>query len=362
MISKEMIRSCISDIKEFSGVELACFSPDGTLVASTFGDPDITPDKTVEFLKSGEDQGKTEKYLLFRVEYGDSPQFTIVSKGTGERPLLMGKSAAASLYHILKASGEKFDRSLFLQQLLTGVLSREEIFRGVKRFRMEAAGKTAVFLIEGERGDLELVTDVIRGLYRSTRGDYVVTVSENETALIKSMGDDDSLQEMKQTAALIVDMANTEAMSDVRVSCGSIALKLEEIPGSFREARLAMEIGRIFYENESISLYPGLGVGRLIHRLPEDTCECFLHEIFGDRIPDRFDDEMLHTIDGFFDNNLNVSETARKLYVHRNTLLHRIEKIEKETGLDIRVFDQALTLKIALMVMNHLKNLKSKEG
>jgi carbohydrate diacid regulator len=82
-------------------------------------------------------------------------------------------------------------------------------------------------------------------------------------------------------------------------------------------------------------------------------CEMFIKEIFGERNID-LDDETMVTIQKFFENSLNISETARQLYIHRNTLVYRLERLEKMIGLDIRKFEDAMTFKIAMMVIAHM--------
>ena len=124
---------------------------------------------------------------------------------------------------------------------------------------------------------------------------------------------------------------------------------------------MALEVAKIFYPMKRTIEYGNLGVGRLIYQLPVDLCQLFVKEIFGDNIPEEIDEEILSTVSKFFENNLNVSETSRQLYIHRNTLIYRIEKLQKATGLDVRVFDDALTLKIALMVVNYMKYIKGSE-
>ena len=136
---------------------------------------------------------------------------------------------------------------------------------------------------------------------------------------------------------------------------------LKSVSRSYKEAKLALDVGKIFYIEKDIIAYNTLGIGRLIYQLPVNLCKIFIQEIFGDDVPEEIDDEMLSTINKFFDNNLNVSETSRQLFVHRNTLVYRIEKLEKATGLDVRTFDDALTFKIALMVVNYMKYLESQE-
>ena len=164
-----------------------------------------------------------------------------------------------------------------------------------------------------------------------------------------------------QTAQTIVDMMSTEAMLNVRVAYGTIVNELKDVSKSYKEAKMALDVGKIFYVEKKVNAYNTLGIGRLIYQLPINLCKIFIEEIFGDNVPLEFDEETLNTINKFFENNLNVSETSRQLFVHRNTLVYRIEKLEKSTGLDIRTFDDALTFKIALMVVNYMKYLDTLE-
>ena len=160
---------------------------------------------------------------------------------------------------------------------------------------------------------------------------------------------------------MLVDMLNTEAMTSAWVSYSNIGDDLKQLPDAYKEARTALEVGKIFYTGKNVFGYNRLGIGRLIYQLPVNLCKIFIEEIFGDNVPMDLDEETLNTLNKFFENNLNVSETSRQLFVHRNTLVYRIEKIQKSTGLDLRSFDDALTFKIALMVVNYMKYLDSQE-
>ena len=162
-------------------------------------------------------------------------------------------------------------------------------------------------------------------------------------------------------ANTIVAMMNAEAMMNVRVAFGTVVSELKDVSKSYKEAKLALDVGKIFYAEKNVVAYSTLGIGRLIYQLPINLCKIFIEEIFGDNVPDDLDEETLNTINKFFENNLNVSETSRQLFVHRNTLVYRIEKLEKSTGLDLRNFDDALTFKIALMVVNYMKYLNNNE-
>ena len=158
---------------------------------------------------------------------------------------------------------------------------------------------------------------------------------------------------------MIVDMLNAEAMSQVRVSYGNIINEIKDVSRSYKEAKMALDVGKIFYVEKSIVGYNNLGIGRLIYQLPIPLCKMFIREIFDTHSPDDFDEETLTTINKFFENSLNVSETSRQLFIHRNTLVYRLDKLQKSTGLDLRVFEDAITFKIALMVVKYMKYMET---
>ena len=166
---------------------------------------------------------------------------------------------------------------------------------------------------------------------------------------------------MEKTAQVIVDMLNTEAMARVRVAFGTIIKDIKEVSRSYKEAKMALDVGKSFYSDKKVMAYSNLGIGRLIYQLPLPLCKMFIKEIFDANTPDNFDEETLTTINKFFENNLTVSETSRQLYIHRNTLVYRLDKLQKSTGLDLRVFEDAITFKIALMVVRYMKNMETLE-
>ena len=171
----------------------------------------------------------------------------------------------------------------------------------------------------------------------------------------------ENYDDLSKTAKVIVDMLNTEAMSTVHVAYGTIVNEIKEVSRSYKEAKMALDVGKIFYSNRNIIAYSNLGIGRLIYQLPIPLCKMFIKEIFEGKSPDEFDEETLTTINKFFENSLNVSETSRQLYIHRNTLVYRLDKLQKSTGLDLRVFEDAITFKIALMVVKYMKYMESLE-
>jgi carbohydrate diacid regulator len=207
----------------------------------------------------------------------------------------------------------------------------------------------------------DMASQLLREIYGSRSRDVVTSIDEDTIILIRELTEDTSPEAIEDHAHSIVSAINTEAMLSARVAYGSLAPQITDLSKSYKEARMALEVGRIFYAERTVNAYASLGIGRLIYQLPVNLCQIFIKEIFGDEIPAEIDEEMLHTVNKFFENNLNVSETSRQLFVNRNTLMYRIEKLQKATGLDIRTFDDALTFKIALMVVNYMKYIEEND-
>lgn len=267
-------------------------------------------------------------------------------------------TAIGQIMQLTGAYKEKYNKASFIQNLLMDNILLVDMYNRAKKFRIDIEAKRTVFIVETETEEDIAALEIIKHLFQSQNGDYVITVDTHSIVLVKQMKDGSDEETMRDIAEMIVDMVNAEAMSKVRVSYGTMSEKLDDLSRSYKEARMALEVGRIFYSEQTIIPYGKLGIGRLIYQLPVPLCKMYLKEVFGDRLPDTFDEETITTINIFFDNNLNISETARQLYVHRNTLVYRLEKIQKQTGLDIRVFEDALTFKIASMVAGYMKFMK----
>ena len=180
-------------------------------------------------------------------------------------------------------------------------------------------------------------------------------MDEKNIILVKEVKQNETYEDLNKTAKIILDMLNTEAMTKVHVAYGTIVNEIKDVSRSYKEAKMALDVGKIFYNGRNIVAYNNLGIGRLIYQLPMPLCKMFIKEIFEGKSPDDFDDETLTTINKFFENSLNVSETSRQLYIHRNTLVYRLDKLQKSTNLDLRVFEDAITFKIALMVVKYMK-------
>ena len=199
----------------------------------------------------------------------------------------------------------------------------------------------------------------MRSLFATKTKDFITAVDEKNIILVKEVKPGEGYEDLEKTANTLLDMLNTEAMTKVHVAFGTIVNEIKEVSRSYKEAKMALDVGKIFYSNKNVVAYSNLGIGRLIYQLPLPLCRMFIKEIFDGKSPDEFDEETLATINKFFENSLNVSETSRQLYIHRNTLVYRLDKLQKSTGLDLRVFEDAITFKIALMVVKYMKYMES---
>ncbi len=359
MISSQVIRSSIEELKAISKIDLSVWDLEGKVVASTFESDEITPALISGFADSPADSQVIGAHHLMKVLDEEELLYILDARGSGEDAYMLGKIAVSQLQHLIIAYKERYDRNNFFQNLLLDNMLLVDIYNRAKKLHIEATVRRAVFLIETDKEKDSASTELLNGMFSAQVGDYITAVDESNVILIKELEQGDDYTKLDQVANTIVDMMNMEAMTNVRVAYGTIVNELKEVSKSYKEAKMALDVGKIFYAEKKVTAYNTLGIGRLIYQLPINLCRIFIDEIFGSNIPSELDDETLTTINKFFENNLNVSETSRQLFVHRNTLVYRIEKLEASTGLDIRTFEDALTFKIALMVVNYMKYLDS---
>ncbi len=363
MISSQVIRSSIEELRAISKVDLCVWDLEGKVVATTFDAEEITSALIEGFVQSPADSQVIGMHHLLKVLDEDEALFILDARGSSEEAYMLGRIAVSQLQHLIIAYKERYDRNNFFQNLLLDNMLLVDIYNRAKKLHIEAAVPRAVFLVETDKEKEKekdfTATELLNGMFSTQVGDYITAVDESNVILIKELLPEDDYTRLEQVANTVVDMMNMEAMMNVRVAYGTIVGELKEVSKSYKEAKMALDVGKIFYAEKKVSAYNTLGIGRLIYQLPINLCRIFIDEIFGSNVPSELDDETLTTINKFFENNLNVSETSRQLFVHRNTLVYRIEKLEMSTGLDIRTFEDALTFKIALMVVSYMKYLDS---
>ena len=362
MISNQVIQKALDEIKDISGVELAVMDLNGVQAAATFSTEDISSVTIRSFIDSGADDNVNGGCHYYRIVSDGVTDYVLISAGSDEKAGMVSRFALSELTALIGAYKEKMDKNAFFQNLIMDNMLVVDIYSRAKKLLIPTDSVRCVFIVEVEGNNEVPGIDTLRSVFPSGSDDYVTETDEKTYVVIKSLDPTDDVErQAKETAEMLVDTMNTEAMVKVRVSYGKVVSEIKQVSSSYKEAKMAMEVGKIFYQERFILSYDTLGIGRLIYQLQPSLCEVFLHEIYGEDIPDHLDEETLNTINKFFENNLNVSETSRQLFVHRNTLVYRIEKLQKMTGLDIRIFDDALTFKIALMVVNYMKYIHSHE-
>ena len=361
MISQQVIQTSIDELKAITKVDLCVMDTDGLTVATTFDQEEISVGLVLNFVQSPADSQIVNGYHMLKILEDGEVVYILIAQGNASDAYMIGKIAVSQIQNLVIAYKEHYDKNNFFQNLLLDNLLLVDIYNRAKKLWIEAEAPRIVFLIEAQNDRDNIAMEMLRNLFEDQGECYLTAVDQKNIIMIKGVSSKEAYEEVEQTAQIIVDMLNAEAMLAVKIAYGTIVGELKEVSKSYKEAKMALDVGKIFYAEKSVVAYNTLGIGRLIYHLPVNLCRIFIKEIFGDNIPEELDDEILSTVQKFFDNNLNVSETSRQLFVHRNTLVYRIEKLHQSTGLDIRTFDDALTFKIALMVVNYMKYIDSME-
>ena len=360
MLSNQIIQKSIDELNAITKIELEVYDLEGTKIAGTTSETGVASHIVRIFAESAAETQELNNKWFMKVHDEGKDFYVLVASGEGQHAYQVAKIEVNQLEALILAYKEKYDRNNFFQNLILDNLLLVDIYNRAKKLHLDVEAKRIVYLVETKVESEGIVKEMLRSLFSQQSGDFVVSVDERNVVLVKSLHNDDTEEEIQQTARTIVDMLNAEAMLSVKVAYGTVVGELKDVSKSYKEAKMALDVGKIFYIEKNVIGYEKLGIGRLIYQLPVNLCRMFMNEIFGDNLPNKLDEETQITIHKFFENSLNVSETARQLYIHRNTLVYRIEKLEKETGLDIRNFDDALTFKIALMVVSYLQYLDSR--
>ena len=359
MISNQILQDTIDGIKAITRADLCVMDPEGKSLASTIRETEVYENAVTAFAESAAESQVMQGFQFFKVYDDNELEYVLLAKGEADDVYMIGKVAAFQIQSLLVAYKERFDKDNFIKNLLLDNLLLVDIYNRAKKLHIETDVKRIVFIIETKTEKDTNALETVRTLFASKTKDFITAVDEKSIILVKEVKPSETYEDMNKTAKVIVDMLNTEAMSSVNVAYGTIVNEIKEVSRSYKEAKLALDVGKIFYNDRKIIAYSNLGIGRLIYQLPIPLCKMFIKEIFDGKSPDEFDEETLTTINKFFENSLNVSETSRQLYIHRNTLVYRLDKLEKSTGLDLRVFEDAITFKIALMVVKYMKYMES---
>ncbi len=359
MISNQILQSNIDGLKEITRIDLCVCDVEGKTLASTLDNSEEYEDSILAFVESPADSQVIAGFQFFKVFDEHQLEYILLAKGSSDDVYMVGKLAAFQIQNLLVAYKERFDKDNFVKNLLLDNLLLVDIYNRAKKLHIETNVKRVVFLIETKNEKDTNALETVRSLFSTKTKDFITAVDEKNIILVREVKSGETYEDLEKTAHTILDMLNTESMSKVHIAFGTIVNEIRDVSRSYKEAKMALDVGKIFYSGKNVVAYSNLGIGRLIYQLPLPLCRMFIKEIFDGKNPDEFDEETITTINKFFENSLNVSETSRQLYIHRNTLVYRLDKLQKSTGLDLRVFEDAITFKIALMVVKYMKYMEN---
>ncbi len=355
MISNQILQNTIDGLKNITRKELSVVEKEGKVIATTEENMIGRQIETVEnFVSSQAESQLILGYQYFKIYDNGVPEYVIQVKGEDEEGYKIGKIAAFQIQSLLVAYKERYDKDNFIKNLLLDNLLLVDIYSRAKKLHIENNIRRIVYLIETNIDKEMNVVEIMRSIFPAKTKDFVTAVDEKSIILVKELREKENMDDIEKIAKTIADMLNIEMNSKVFISIGTVVSDLKDVSRSYKEAKMALEVGKIFETEKHIVNYERLGIGRLIYQLPLPLCRMFIKEVLHGLTIDDFDDETLATVNKFFENNLNVSETSRQLYIHRNTLVYRLDKLQKMTGLDLRNFDDAIIFKITLMVSKYM--------
>jgi len=360
MISNQILQNTIEGLKGIARVELCVMDVDGKEVAATMN-MDNCSGAAVEFAVSPADSQEIQGYQYFKIFDEQQLEYILIAAGSGEDFYMIGKLAAFQVQNLLVAYKERFDKDNFIKNLLLDNLLLVDIYSRAKKLHIQPDVSRIVILVETGGSKDNNALELARAHFGSNSKDFVTAVDENNVIVVKDLTESEGAKEIEKTAISLESDLRKEGLKAIRIAYGTVVREIKEVSRSYKEAKMALDVGKIFFDERQIIAYSELGIGRLIYQLPIPLCKMFIREIFEGKSPDEFDEETLATINKFFENSLNVSETSRQLFIHRNTLVYRLDKLQKSTGLDLRIFEDAITFKIALMVVKYMKYMETFE-
>ena len=361
MISNQVLQNTLEGLKDISRTEFSVIDTDGKILASTMAEFEVSASDIQTFVDSQAEAQTVKGYQYFKVSDDYQTEYVLVARGEDESAFMVGKLAAFQIQSLIVAYKERFDKDSFIKNLLLDNLLLVDIYNRAKKLHIGADVRRVVMILELQPEKEHNSVESVRSFFGSKSKNFITAVDERSIIIVKELEDDETYEEVDKLAFAILENLKIQPDDGIHMAYGTIVNELKEVSRSYKEARMALDVGKIFFGDKEVIAYSSLGIGRLIYQLPIPLCKMFIKEIFDNKSPDDFDEETLITIDKFFENSLNVSETSRQLYIHRNTLVYRLDKLQKSTGLDLRVFEDAITFKIALMVVRYMKYMETLE-
>ena len=356
-MSGRIFQNSVLQFKETTDRTIGVIDAEGTVIACSeltaigkkwgkYVEPIIAADGSCVALEG--------KYFKALPSWSSSFDYAVFATGDDSMSRTVCAMAAVALNAAKSYYEEKHDKTAFVKSIISDNILLGDIYVRAKELHFASEAQRAVFLVR-QVGSAEIAAvDVVQSLFSDNPDDFVISINETDIAVIKTLTDGGDGKEIYRIAKSIEDALAQNLKLKTTIGIGTVVSHIRDLARAYKEAGVAIDVGKVFDTEKTIITYENLGIGRLIYQLPTVMCDMFLQEVFKKNPIDALDQETLFTINKFFENNLNVSETARKLFVHRNTLVYRLEKIKKLTGLDLREFDDAITFKVALMVKKYL--------
>ena len=363
MLINQVLQKTVADINRIIKEDCSIWNVEGKCLAASTESYSSVESDVCNLLEEAEERSVqvSDKAACFVIRYEGEVLYVFAIHKVIDNIAIMGKLCVNQFENMMYLYEKRVDSNRFFQQLILDNLLLVDLNSQVKKMNLDVNARRIVFVLEQKKKGESLMFETMKGIFDNGINDVVTSVDESRTILVKTLQKGDTYEAVNRFAKTLVDTMSMEAMVQVRVAYGSIIEELKDVSKCYKEASMALDVGRIFYAHKDVLAYNELGIGRLIHQLPISLCEMFLKEVFHGHAVEQFDKETLATVNAFFENDLNISETARKMYLHRNTLGYRLDKIQKTTGLDVKKFEDALTFKIALMVSDHMRFVQSQE-
>ena len=326
MISNQILQNTIEGLKGITRIDFCVMDTDGKSLASTFSEQENYVEEVISFVESPADSQVVQGYQFFKIFDEHQLEYILLANGGSDDVYMVGKIAAFQIQNLLVAYKERFDKDNFIKNLLLDNLLLVDIYNRAKKLHIDTEVRRVIFIIETKHEKDTNALDNVRNLLGNRTRDFVTAVDEKNIIVVKELEPNDGHTELEKIAENMYTLLKEDGEEDVLIAYGTVVNDIKEVSKSYKEAKLALDVGKIFFSERSVIAYSALGIGRLIYQLPIPLCKMFIREIFEGKSPDDFDEETLTTINKFFENNLNVSETSRQLYIHRNTLVYRLDK------------------------------------
>ncbi len=357
-MSVKLFQTLSEKYSEIIGKEIGVTDESGVIIAhSNFQLVGSTDSNIIDFLQSKSHNQVIEDRIYYKVMVKNKVEFITFVKSIEEQDLKYLELFSLNILNLKSFYDEKYDKNTFVKNIIVENILPGDILLKAKELHIDYNLLRVVFLINASSDKDIHVHEVIESLFPNKNKDFIIVIDNDNIVLVKEVKNKDDYKELSKIAKTILDTLNSELMVKASIGIGTIINNLKDIAKSYKEAQMSMIIGNIFSGDQKVYDYNNLGLGRLVYHIPITLCELFLDEVFKEKSADSLDNETMLTIQKFFENNLNVSETARQLYIHRNTLVYRLDKIKRLTGLELTSFDDAVTFKIAVLVRKYLASI-----